>query len=511
MALNNLFKSFGFTETDLRRLSDYGITDHGLSQRLNNYKRGFPSLDINRPATSGDGVLTLEDDIINELGRNYARDLSHWEVCKFVPASGAASRMFQDLVWHLQHGDDAEIAQKFLDELPRLALYQDLAKSLDSAGSSIDQLIATKDYTKVLHHLTEEMAIQDLPKALIPFHRTSTGSRTAFDEHLTEAVAYARSEDRILVHFTVSSGHLSTFENYLKKIREGFSQRHQLSLEVSYSIQHPSTDMVAIGSDNRVIRDVDGSVWLRPGGHGALLRNLNEIQADLIFIKNIDNVMPEHLQDPMIAYKQALGGLLLFHQQKVFRYLMDIEAGKIEVSGVAELIRYIEMYLGTRFDSAFHSLNFGQQLERLFDTLNRPLRVCSVIKANQPTGGGPFWVGQSNGQQSLQIVEHAQLSAAQTQLESSYAHITDLVCAVRNYKGEKFDLSQYSDATTGFITSKWYRGTMIQAQEWPGLWNGSMAYWNTILLEVPGSIFHPVKTIWDLLSDGHQSVNQRSA
>ena len=433
-----------------------------------------------------------------------SQNIGRREVCKFVPASGAASRMFQDLVRHLEHGNDKETAQKFLDELPRLALYKDLEKSLDSVGDSLPQLIALKEYHTVLHHLIEEMAIQDLPKALIPFHSTSMGSHTAFDEHLTEAVDYARSGDRILIHFTVSRQHLSNFKHHLKKIKVDFCQKHRVSLEVTYSIQHPSTDMVAIASDNKVSRDADESVWLRPGGHGALLRNLNQIHADLIFIKNVDNVMPAHLQDTMIAYKRALGGLLLFHQQKIFNYLMDLEAGNMELSDVAELVQYIEKHLGIRFNPSFHSSGFEQQLKHLFDTLNRPLRVCSVIKADQPTGGGPFWVTQSNGMQSLQIVEHPQLSAAQAQIKSSYAHITDLVCAVRNYKGEKFDLFKYADGTTGFITTKWFRGNKIQAQEWPGLWNGSMAYWNTLLLEVPRSIFHPVKTIWDLLSECHQ-------
>ena len=502
LAISDNFKSFGFTTKDLRNLQDHGIGINQLHRQLAHYTQGFPALNIDCPATLGDGICQLDATSLDQCAKSFVDKDKDLTISKFVPASGAASRMFQDLFGYKQ-GEHTDSVDRFFDQIHRFAFYRNLQKLAELSGRTLEGRMDTKEYSWALTSIMEDLNFKNLPKALIPFHRYPDGVRTALDEHLVEAVEYATTGTRAIVHFTVSKSHLHTFEDYLRKKTPVLQQKYQVDFQVSLSVQHPSTDMVAVSLENKVFRDSNKNVLIRPGGHGALLKNLSAIESDLIYIKNVDNVTPGHALGPMIKYKKVLGGLLLHHQEQIFKYLRKIDAGNEDIN-LSEVLDYVEGNLGFRFGKELRLSSHQKQTEILFNILNRPVRVCSVIKTDRPTGGGPFWVRSKNNDLSLQIIENAQLSELHNHFEPLYAHITDLVCGVKNFKGDSFNLSSFADFEAGFITNKSYRGTPLKAQEWPGLWNGSMANWNTILLEVPESINHPVKTIWDLLAAEHQ-------
>jgi len=507
--LNNI----GLNSNDINQLEDQGISLKSLNMQVDSFRNGIPSLLIDRPASPGDGIRQLAASELDRFEKAYTGSIAGLDLCKFVPASGAASRMFKDLLSFLNQPDVREVqVEKFFIDLHKFAFYKQLCKRVEESGDSVTSMTKNRKYRELLDILltASGMNYQDLPKALLKFHQYPNGSRTALEEHLVEAALYARSRGRARIHFTTSTFHYKPIKDFLDQVIPKYQRRFELKYQISLSVQHPSTDTIAVYPNNLPFRDNKGKVLVRPGGHGALLQNLNNVTADVIFIKNIDNVAPDNLKPLMVRYKKALVGVLLENQARIFKYLNQMDSLSLPSNLIAvEISDYLKNSLGRLLGDDYDNLVLEERMKYLHDSLNRPLRVCSVIRTEKVTGGGPYWVSSPNGDQSLQIIENAQLDSSdnlQSATVSQYAHITDLVCAVKNYKGEKFDLQKYIDPDTGFITEKNYLGERIRVLEHPGLWNGSMAHWNTILVEVPNAIFHPVKSIWDLLTSDHQSI-----
>lgn len=491
-----------------------GMNPEIAAEQINNFKNGFPFLNITGPATPGNGIKVLESSDLDKYISTYPKQAAGIEVVKFVPASGAASRMFKDLFSFLEGDGDlskSSFVQKFMNNIEKFAFYDDLDEVLKSRGSSISHALDTKDYKGILAALLldDGLGYGNLPKGLLRFHSYPDKRRTPAHEHLIEGVQYALGKgNKVKIHFTVSPEHLPKFKAEIDGILPGLSKDTGVAFDISYSTQKKTTDTIAVDSSNEPFLEEDGSVLFRPAGHGALLDNLNDISADLIFIKNIDNVVPDRLKEETKNYKMAIGGLLLEIQSKVFEALKTLENSYSKDSvNFAKAVFTNE--LGAKLPENFDSNSIEYQGAYLKSKLNRPIRVCGMVKNTGEPGGGPFWIKESDGSQSLQILETAQIDLNDPE---SLAHLNaathfnpvDLVCGTRNYKGESFDLMEYRDMNTGFITEKSKNGRELKALELPGLWNGAMSGWNTLFVEVPLITFNPVKTVNDLLRDEHQ-------
>ena len=357
--------------------------------------------------------------------------------------------------------------------------------------------------------LEKGLNYSSLPKGLLKFHTYDQWNRTSVEEHLVEGAMYAKNSDgKVNIHFTVSPEHLKLFTELIQLVSKEYEKKFDIIYNITFSIQKPSTDTIAVDDRNEPFLNSDGNLLFRPGGHGALLENLNDLNADVIFIKNIDNVVPDRIKNQTVTYKKALAGLLLKVQQQTFTYLKKLESG-FDEKLISEIIPYIETKLGYHFSESLSDLSLLQKKNLLIDILNRPIRVCGMVKNEGEPGGGPYWVKSDEGSSSLQILESSQFNLkdhAQNEIFKKATHFNpvDLVITMRNYKGEKFNLLQYRDPETGFISIKSKDGKALKALELPGLWNGSMAFWNTIFVEVPMITFNPVKTINDLLRKEHQ-------
>lgn len=485
-----------------------------VNQQITHFKNGFPFLNIVAPATPGNGIKVLSENELSHFKNTYPEKAAQIDVVKFVPASGAASRMFKDLFAFLEGDGDiskSPFVQKFMNNIEKFAFYDDLDEVLKSAGSSINLKLDTKDYKGILAALLldEGLGYGNLPKGLLKFHSYPDQRRTPAYEHLIEGVQYAKGKgNTVKIHFTVSPEHESKFKAEIDAILPSLEKEHGCSFQISYSQQKKSTDTIAVNMDNSPFMEDDGSLLFRPAGHGALLENLNDISADLIFIKNIDNVVPNHLKPTTVDYKMAIGGLLLEVQQKVFAALRRME-NQVDEESVAQAEQVFTHDLGGKLPEDFSTLSVEAKSGFLKMKLNRPMRVCGMVKNTGEPGGGPFWVMEKDGFQSLQILETAQINLDDPTSKEHFNGAThfnpvDLVCATRNYKGEPFDLLQFRDMMTGFITEKSKSGKDLKALELPGLWNGAMASWNTIFVEVPLITFNPVKTVNDLLREEHQ-------
>lgn len=507
-----------FSQKDLKYISQKGISLDTLNTQIQNFQKGFPFMEITKPATINDGVLRL-----NELERhkcidNFDKKSKHHQICKFVPASGAASRMFKDLFAAYQD-DSASIqnhpaALHFVDQLEHFAFYAELKKALEKDGYNLQSLKESKNYTPIFEYLLTSKGLDygNLPKGLLQFHLyTQDNIRTPFEEHLVEGAAYSRNADgTVYLHFTVSPEHRSRFEALLASIREKYEQHFGVHFEVDFSEQHPHTDTIAVDMDNVPFREENGQILFRPGGHGALIENLNELNdaVDIVFIKNIDNVVPDNLKDTTYTYKKIIGGVLMAYQEKIFDFLQQLETQKTNESLIEEATLFLQNKLCTVLPDAFHQLSTSEKADFLFQKLNRPTKVCGMVKNVGEPGGGPFWAKNSDGSTSLQIVESSQIDGNDPQKQAilqnaSHFNPVDLVCAIKNYKGEPFNLLDFRDPQTGFITQKSKDGRELKAQELPGLWNGAMADWNTLFVEVPIITFNPVKTVNDLLRKEH--------
>lgn len=502
-----------FSETDLAQLQNKGISISKVEEQLNAFKTGFPFLKIIKPATPDSGINVLSPQEVAELVGIWNSKLeSGTEVLKFVPASGAASRMFKDLFEFIEEGSEtpskpAEI--KFFSEIDKFAFYKKLSDTCKkNTGSNIEELISHGAYKSVAKQLlsSEGLNYGNLPKGLLLFHSYADGKRTPLEEHLAEGAMYASDYAKIVkIHFTVSSEHKKLFENLVDSVLETYCNKFGVKYKITFSEQKPSTDTIAADHENQPFRE-NGKLVFRPGGHGALIENLNDLEADVIFIKNIDNVVPDKLKDITVTYKKVIAGLLIQLQQQSFTYLKELENKDIADKRLEEIAQFCEKEL---FNLPERKLK-GQELrDYLIKKLNRPIRVCGMVKNTGEPGGGPFLTVNSDGTVSLQILESSQINLAdpaekEKMMQSTHFNPVDLVCGVRNYQGEKFDLLKYVDKNTGFISIKSKNGKELKALELPGLWNGAMSDWNTVFVEVPIETFNPVKTVNDLLRPEHQ-------
>ena len=476
-----------FNEKDLQQISAHGLTKEQVEQQIENFKKGFPFLNVVRAAAAGDGVTVLDEDVIAHAEANYDAASEHLGIVKFVPASGAATRMFKELFEFVNEGKRGKGIDVLLDNIEKFAFWPELSEYLvpDSSDEEIVEAI-----------VKQGLCYGSKPKGLVTFHSYPEGNRKAVEEHLAEGAEYARSGDEVYIHFTVSSEHMGGFWDVLGASQPHYEEAYGVKYDVSFSVQKPSTDTVAVNPDNTPFRTDAGELLFRPAGHGALIENLNDIDADVIFVKNIDNVTTDARRGDTVKYKKALAGLLLELQAKAFGYLRALDAGEADLDATAN---FIEKELCVKLPAECDA-------EMMKAVLNRPIRVCGVVRNQGEPGGGPFWVAAEDGTESLQIAESSQISPEDMHLMKSATHFNpvDLVCGVKNYKGEKFDLTQYTDPATGFISSKSSGGRELRAQELPGLWNGAMAKWNTVLVEVPITTFSPVKVVQDLLRPEHQ-------
>lgn len=512
------------TDQDMAYIRQRGGDPETVKQQLIIFQEGFPYLTVARPATPGDGIWQLSADAIDNKVQAYDQLVAKKDVKKFVPASGAASRMFKALVSYLNDCGNTNAHQQqqlleehpdvktFFNQLNRFAFYQDLEHVIEKQGGALPNLIEQGDYAEVLRYLLKPVGLgyENLPKGLIQFHRYEDHARTAFEEQLVEAANYTNSGNKTALHFTVSPEHEAMFKAHQQDVEDQHAKALETEFDITYSQQQPNTDTIAVHLNNEPFRDKDGYPLFRPGGHGALLNNLNSMQADVIFIKNIDNVVPDRLKGSTYRYKKLLGGILLEYQDRVFQYLEDLESAKVDQGYLEEVKQFLEKELQVHPPQDLDEWSFEHQLAYCRTKLDRPIRVCGMVKNEGEPGGGPFWVKDEDGSESLQIVEKAQIDTndedQQQQLaKSTHFNPVDIACGTKNYRGQRFDLTQFVDHTSGFINEKSKDGKPLKALEHPGLWNGSMAYWNTIFVEVPVITFNPVKTILDLLRDNHQA------
>jgi len=485
-----------------------------VQMQLESFKQGFPFLSLVAPATPARGIQVWSESQVKDYQSYFEKRASDLELVKFVPASGAASRMFKDLFSFLEtDGNELDgFTQKFISQIQHFAFYQDLDAQLQQQGESIASLLEKKEYKKLVASLLTDSGLGygNLPKGLLRFHAYPDENRCPAEEHLVEGIQYGVGKDnRVQIHFTVSPEHEAGFISEIHKHLPKLEQQSGLEFKVSFSHQKKSTDTIAVDALNAPFLEEDGSLLFRPAGHGALLENLNEISADLIFIKNIDNVVPDRLKPITQTYKMALAGWLLEVQARIFQALIALDL-EISSSSVQFAMQVYRTDLGGIIPESIQEGTLEDQATFFKNKLNRPIRVCGMVKNTGEPGGGPFWIQEKDGTQSLQILETAQIDPSNPE---SLAHLqasthfnpVDLVCATRDYKGNAFDLLQFRDMNTGFITEKSKNGKVLKALELPGLWNGAMADWNTLFVEVPILTFNPVKTSNDLLRAEHQA------
>lgn len=510
-----------FSEADNQQLKCNGLSGAQVAAQIDLFVKGFPHLPIVKPATVGDGIIMLENEEVDELIDIYKQfDGSR---LKFVPASGAATRMFKSLFEFREdypkkgveclNDDSFSSISKFFNQIKEFPFYHSLYNELWSVGYKMDELIETKDYIPILNSLlnTDGLSYGTLPKGLLLFHRYGDIARTALEEHLVEGAQYAKDiKANMCMHLTVSPEHEAGFKALIDRVEAYYESHYDMSLSISYSQQKSSTDTIAVNLDNTPFRNADGSLLFRPGGHGALIENLNELDSDIIFIKNIDNVAPDHLKPKSIRYKKALAGLLLSYQRIIFDYIRRIKEHDYDSDEfLSQVLDFIVDELCFIPPTSVNSISSEALADYLFWVLNRPIRVCGMVKNIGEPGGGPFWAINPDGSTSLQIVESTQIDLANERTKSIFNSSThfnpvDLVCATKDWQGNRFNLLNYVDPATGFISSKSKDGHQLKALELPGLWNGAMSNWNTIFVEVPLSTFSPVKTVNDLLRPEHQ-------
>lgn len=505
-----------FTHEDEELLEKKGISKQQIAEQLACFEKGFPYLKLAGAASvENRGIMIADaDEQKKYLAAWDAYRNSDKKVVKFVPASGAASRMFKNLFEFLGADYDAPVTdfeKKFFDHIHNFAFYNDLnAACMDNTGKNIDALIAGHNYKAVVSNLLEATGLNygALPKGLLKFHRYTDGVRTPLEEHLVEGALYAAGKTgEVNVHFTVSAEHRALFGKLVEEKAAAYAKKYGVTYNVSFSEQKPSTDTLAADMENKPFRD-NGKLVFRPGGHGALIENLNDLDADIVFIKNIDNVVPDRLKEDTVTYKKLLAGVLVTLQQQAFQYLTLLDSGHYSHEQLETIIRFVQQQLRCR-KSDIKDLEDADLVIYLRKKLNRPMRVCGMVKNVGEPGGGPFLAYNPDGTVSLQILESSQIDMNDPEKKAMFEKGThfnpvDLVCAIRDYKGNKFNLLNYVDKATGFISYKSKNGKELKALELPGLWNGSMSDWNTVFVEVPLSTFNPVKTVNDLLREQHQ-------
>lgn len=503
------------SQEDLKQISLRGITEEQVEHQLDEIKQGFPFLKIEAAASIGKGIMSPTENEMNKY-------LSMWDtyltgchkIVKFVPASGAASRMFKNLYSFLDADYDkptTEFEKEFFENIKKFAFKKELCNACKTNdGKCVTCLMDNGEYKKIVENLLEEKGLNygHLPKGLLLFHSYEEGPRTPMEEHLVEAAMYAQSEGQANVHFTVSHEHLELFKKKVAEKIDMYAEKFGVKFNISFSEQKANTDTIAANPDNTPFRNEDGSLLFRPGGHGALIENLNDIDADVIFIKNIDNIVPDRLKGETVKYKKLLAGILVDLQTRAFNYLKLLDTGNYTHAQLEEIIRFLQRDLCCRRND-IKELEDAELVIYLHNKLNRPMRVCGMVKNVGEPGGGPFLCYNQDGTISPQILESSQIDKSNEKYvqmfkEGTHFNPVDLVCATKDYKGNTFHLPDYVDRSTGFISSKSKNGRELKALELPGLWNGAMSDWNTVFVEVPIETFNPVKTVNDLLREQHQ-------
>ncbi len=476
-----------FNNEDILQIEARGISVAEVEKQIENFRKGFPSLPVVRAASGGDGILQLSDDEIKAAEELYNTRVGELRTVKFVPASGAATRMFKELFEYVNDDKRTAGIDKLITNLEKFAFFAELAKYLKPQ-------IDDKDVVRNI--IVDGLAYGSKPKGLVTFHAYKEGARKPVEEHLVEAALYASDGERANIHFTVSPEHKAGFLALLEERQSHYEKKYGIKYDVSFSEQSPATDTIAVNPDNTPFRTEDGKLLFRPAGHGALIANLDKLDADIIFVKNIDNVTTDERKGDTVTFKRVLAGTLLRLQERSFELLRALERGEDRVE---EAKAFLQSELCCKLPE-------DASKELIIKTLDRPIRVCGMVKNEGEPGGGPFWVGDECGREQLQIAESSQIAKEDMHLmkEATHFNPVDLVCGVQRYDGTKYDLTKYTDPKTGFISSKSAGGRELRAQELPGLWNGAMANWNTIFVEVPISTFSPVKVVQDLLRPEHQ-------
>lgn len=516
-----------FEELELHNIEieKLGITKESIRNQLEIFERGALFIKVNKPCTIGDGIQIIDESVFEEVINLHKTAAQSGRLTYFVPASGAATRMFKQLQSYLNKSkgvpffvlreeifsdSDAKAVYEFLSNIKCFAFYDKLKSILKKENIDIDNLNDDDDISIVLKSVLDENGLNYsfLPKGAILFHKYNNECRTPFEEHLYEAAISTGNEGNIKIHFTISEEHSQIFSDIINETVKRF-ENNNVHLEVSSSFQKKSTNTITLTTENQLFKDSLGIPVFRPAGHGALIENLNELEADIILIKNIDNILPSGKNELPVKYKKIMTGYLISVQKEIFSYLRQLENKKINELIITEIKEFSTRLLSKIFPAEFDKQTNEFKSEFLFSVLNRPLRVCGMVKNEGHPGGGPFWVKNSEGEISLQIIEESQINInnpKQFNIFKSSTHFNpvDLVCGVRDFKGRNFDLRDFVDRKSGLITTKSYEGNAIKTLELPGLWNGAMAYWNSIFVEIPSETFNPVKVVNDLLKPAHQ-------
>ena len=505
-----------FNQDDVQAIKEQGLTVAQIMGQVEMFKRGFPPTRIATAAIVGNGILSLSEEEKRQLISCFDKAKHQKDIVKFVPASGAATRMFKAVHTFLNYYNPEQESVKTFAEKHKLRELEEFLSSVSEFAfinlmrkrireNYPDYKFKTKGERYLIMARTllleEGLNFGSLPKGLIPFHKYNKYFTTAFEEQLYEGCFYASSNDAVFAHFTFAPAHVDYFKSEFDTVKNRVEKKTKKKVHVSYSFQNSNTNTLAVDLDNLPFRDQDNQLVFRPAGHGALLDNLNDVDADIVFIKNIDNVIAEQYVEQIAMYKKVLAGKLVALQTKIFSYIKQLNEAEVSEDLIAEVKSFMWKELNIK------DLSNGAM--QLATQLNRPTRVCGMVKNTGSVGGGPFWVIDSEGVQSLQIVESAQLDLKDSSQrnvfnESTHFNPVDVVCGLRDYQGNKFDLSAFIDPNTGFISEKDHNGAPIRAMELPGLWNGSMANWNTVFIEVPLITFNPVKTVNDLLHKEHR-------
>lgn len=523
--INNLTiaKELGFSSADFVQIYEHGIPFEKIQKQLSIFKNGINKSHLISPATVTNGILSLSEADFEMKAAFFDANKSKLKLKKFVPASGAASRMFKFLSAFLndfnieKESINAYINRKkesqlslFIVGMDKFPFFEALYCKLKETYPDFDSLSGDyKNYYFIKMLLASDyFDFANKPKAVLPFHQYKTHIANPIEEHLHECAYYASSNSVSNLHFTVSENHQNQFEGCVAAVKVKFEQESGTKIDISYSYQNKSTDSITVDLDNKPVRSEDGRLTFRPGGHGALIDNLNNLDADVIFIKNIDNVIQNHIEK-IALYKKALAGILVELQNKVFGYLNDIESQEMSEEKITEAVLFLKQKLNVTLGNDFEKQALPDKIDIIKQALNRPIRICGMVKNEGEPGGGPFWVQNEKGIISLQIVETSQVDLndkdqAAILTNATHFNPVDLVCATKNYKNEKFDLNLFVDHNTGFIVEKSSGKNIVKGYELPGLWNGAMANWLTVFVAVPIITFNPVKTVNDLLKPAHQ-------
>ncbi len=495
---------------DIRQIKASGISPDGVEEQLAFYRRGSHYLKLHRPCAVKDGIVAIAPAQRKKLIDLYENQSGLYKIIKFVPASGAASRMFTD--WFSASEKCGfgfrDLDRKFFRDLKQFPFFPLIAEN--KTGS---QLLQKKDIKRLLKYILTDEGLNygNLPKALIPFHRYPEGKlRNALEEHLLEAAGYITGTNGVShLHFTLAPEHKQDITKYLKKVMAKHESVCRRKYKVTFSVQSVSTNTIAVDETNQPLRDAKGELIFRPGGHGTLLGNLNNLDADFIFVRNIDNITPELLFEKNTPFRKMLGSLAMEIQKENFAFLCCLEAGEPGSSEIDKIAAHCSQTLNIFFPEGFARQTKKRKVQTLFSLLNRPLRICGMVKNDGEPGGGPFWVEEKDGTQTLQIVEGAHVDKRNPEqsaiwAQARYFNPVDMVCCIKDYQGDKFILDNYVNKNAYLITTKNEKGIHFKALEAPGLWNGGMAYWNTIFVELPLKVFNPVKTVYDLLRPEHR-------